>query len=164
MPLFDDGSLFDGSDPSTPVPAPPEPPDGYLGRYQVGQSVPLALAVVDGDGQPAAPDAAPLATVTDPDEAVVAAVKMALAGDAMHFALPYFLGIERALGTYTVGYAYSIGGESSALAGSFDVIPGGDVGGAVISLIGYDRPEAQFVVAQLTSGRLVQGKNPRFNG
>lgn len=162
MPLFDDGDLFDGSDPFAPVPLPPAPPPGYLGRYQVGQAVPLAVTPLDGGGFATQPDAAPVATVTAPGGAVLGPFKLAMVADPTHFALAFFPGVGLPLGTYAVAYACLVAGQASTIAGSFDLIPGGDPGGAVVGLFSYDRPEARFVVAQLASGRLVQGKNPRF--
>jgi hypothetical protein len=45
---------------------------------------------------------------------------------------------------------------------TFDLIAGGDEGGAVVSMFAIDRPEARYVVGQLASGKLVQGRNPRL--
>jgi hypothetical protein len=42
------------------------------------------------------------------------------------------------------------------------VVPGGDPGGAVISVFAHDRPESGYVLAQLGGGKLVQGRNPRI--
>jgi hypothetical protein len=44
----------------------------------------------------------------------------------------------------------------------FDLVPGGDSGGAVIALHATDRPEGRAVVAQLASGRLALGRNPHI--
>jgi hypothetical protein len=161
VPLFDDDFLFDASGQIVPVPVPPTPPSGYLGRFQIGQTVPLAVVPVDSGGFPSPPDSAPVATVQDPSNTTVGILKMALGGDPEHFAIGFFLRGGLALGTYQVTYAYRVNGASLGETGSFDVIPGGDPGGAVIAMVGYDRPEARYVVAQLASGRLVQGKNPR---
>lgn len=132
-----------------------------LGRFQLGQSVPLAVATVDGQGAPASPDAAPTAAITGPSGDPVATVELAMAGDDRHFALPFFLGLSLPLGTYGVAYSYLILGAAMAASATFTVIPGGDTGGAIISMFAFDRPEARYVVAQLESGRLVQGRNPR---
>jgi hypothetical protein len=133
-----------------------------LGRYQQGQVVNLEVTATDGGGSPAQPDAAPAATVSDADSNVVAVLKLAINLDETNFALPVFLGVGFPLGTYTVEYSWIIGGVSGSGSDTFDVIHGGDVGGGVISMFAYDRPEARYVVAQLSSGNLVQGRNPKF--
>ena len=65
-----------------------------------------------------------------------------------------------ALGTYSVSTAYAIGGVPATQASTFQVVAGGDSGGEIISLFEYDRPEGRYVLAQLGSGRLVQGRDP----
>ncbi|SIO38004.1 hypothetical protein SAMN05444166_4234 [Singulisphaera sp. GP187] len=133
-----------------------------LGRYQQGQTVTIGLAVVDANGDPASPITAPTAVITDADDSVVASLKLAMNGNSTAFALGVFLGINYSLGTYTVTYSYQSGAFSGSASDTFTVIPGGDPGGRVISLYAYDRPEARYVVAQLTSGLILQGRNPRL--
>lgn len=128
---------------------------GSLGRFQRGQKVPLAVAC------PAAPDAAPVATITL-NNAPVATIALPMAGDTLHFGLSYRIGSAFVLGTYRVAYAYAIGGVPSAAIDEFDVVAGGDSMGEVISMFWYGRPEASYVVAQLGGGRLVQGRNPHL--
>lgn len=133
-----------------------------LGRFQQGQTVQLHVTTVDEDGNAAQPDAAPIATFKDSNSEVVAAVKMPMFLGPVSFLLSIFLGVEFPLGTYTVEYSWSIGDFTGSASDTFFVIHGGDVGGRVISMFAYDRPEARYVVAQLSSGNLVQGRNPKF--
>lgn len=137
-----------------------------LGRFQRGEKIPLAVQVVDGSANPVEPDAAPLATITDPSNATLASVRLPLAGSGMgQFGMAYFLGILfSSLGTYQVTYSYDYaeGTGQGTASDTFEVIAGGDEGGAVVSMFHIDRPEARYVVGQLASGRLVQGRNPRL--
>lgn len=133
-----------------------------LGRFQLGQSVPLSLSVVNSGGSPVWPDAAPTATITDSGSHVIAEFKMAMTGASYVFSADEFLGLDYTLGTYSLSYQWFVGGSSVSASDSFDVAPGGDAGGRVISMYAYSRPEASYVVGQLSSGNIVQGRNPRL--
>jgi hypothetical protein len=133
-----------------------------LGRFQPGQVVNISIQTVDSFDLPATPDAAPVAKIRDSLNAVVFSGKMAMDGSTKVFSLSVFVGISYPLGTYTVSYQWVVGGFHGTGSDTFDVIHGGDVGGRIISMYAYDRPEARYVVAQLTSGNVVQGRNPRL--
>ena len=135
---------------------------GYLGQYQQGQTVPLMLRAVGYGGQIITPSDAPVATIYDDSGATQSFVLPASDRANSIFSLPVFLGLTFPLGRYRVCYRYSAGADVKARADYFEVIPGGDPGGAVISVFAYDRPEAGYVLAQLGSGMLVQGRNPRI--
>lgn len=131
-------------------------------RYQRGQYVPLTTTVSDGlTLEP------PVCVVTDPNNAMFGYFLLPYVGlnpnGAPIYSYPMFLAGGAALGTYTVTitFATTIGG-SATVDQTFDVVAGGDSGGQVISLYSYDRPEASFVLAQLSSGKLVQGRNPHL--
>ena len=122
----------------------------------------LMLRTVGYSGQLVMPDAPPTATIYDDSgNAQVFALPASDQANSI-FSLPIFLGLTFGLGRYRVYYRYSSGGDIKARADFFEVVPGGDPGGAVISLFAYDRPEAGYVLAQLGSGMLVQGRNPRI--
>lgn len=133
-----------------------------LGRFQPGQRVLLGVSTVDGSANPAWPDSAPVATITDSNNDTIWTGKIALDGDQYHFSLNVFLGIAYSVGTYQVAYAWAVNGTPVTATDTFDVIAGGDIGGAVVSMYGYVRPESTYVVAQLDSGNIVQGRNPRL--
>ena len=117
------------------------------------------MSPVDGAGYPTPPDVTPTVTITDPDESTIT-LGLTMLGSNLLFGCNFFLGSDAVLGTYTIEYLYIVAGATGTASGSFDVIIGGDAGGVVISLYAYARPEAQYVVAQLSSGILVMGKNP----
>lgn len=135
---------------------------GYLGQYQQGQTATLMLRSVGYRGQLVTPDGPPVASIYDDSGASQTFLLPASDQANNIFSLPIFLGLTFPLGRYRVSYRYSSGGTVSARADFFEVIPGGDPGGAVISVFAYDRPEAGYVLAQLGSGMLVQGRNPRI--
>lgn len=136
----------------------------YLGRFQVGQEIPLLVHCRDRDRVPYFPDRPPTATILAPDGSVVDQVGLCVVDPYRAtgvFARSHALGNQYALGKYTVKYAYTVAGEyQGLLLATFEVVGGGDIGGPVISLYAVNRPEAGYVVAHLGTGRLVQGRNP----
>jgi hypothetical protein len=137
-----------------------------LGRFQKGEKVPLQVSTVDGSANPVEPDAAPLVVVRDPANAVVASLRLPRVGTAFdQYGMAHFLGVLFAtLGTYQVSYSYDYaeGTGQGTASDTFELIAGGDEGGAVVAMFHIDRPEARYVVGQLASGKLVQGRNPRL--
>lgn len=142
---------------------PPIPLDGYLGRYQQGQNVLLAVYPVDSLGVPTAPDTAPTLTLTDPSSNIILTTKIPMDGDVFHFVYPLFLDFAfSTLGRFIIEYTYFISGVQTTVAGSFDLVGGGDGAGTIISLISYTRPDSVYICAQTSSGRLMQGKGPQL--
>lgn len=136
----------------------------YLGRYQLGQLVPLSLVTRSADRAPAVPDTAPIAKVYNSGGTLVATKKMPVVDrDAQTglFQYPLFLGPEYATGEYMVDIGYLISASAFAETFTFEVVAGGDSDGEVIAMYFYERPHAEHIVYQVSSGRLKQGRNPR---
>ena len=135
----------------------------YIGRYQIGQVVPISVVTADASDNPSDPDDVPIARIYR-GSTFVASARMSVRDRFSQRA--YFdhqlrlMGGDYQVGQHTVIYTYKISGSAIAKQSHFQVVPGGDEGGTVISMTTYKRPEAQFVVAQLTSGRLVFGRGP----
>ncbi len=127
-----------------------------LGRYRRGDKV------VIGTILPGIPDSAPIAVIISPDSQVIGAYELPISdATRVSFSLPVQVNLAFAFGTYRVSYQFTIGGHAGVVKDAeFQVIPGGDSGGEVISMLAFDRPEARFLIAQLNSGRLVVGRNP----
>lgn len=130
-------------------------------RYQRGQQIPIALVI------PSRSDSLPTATITDPSNALLGTV----------LALPFLPGYIPAsftysttirlpggaeLGTYQVSFAYTVAGVPLSSTYEFDAVAGGDSGGEVIAMFDYSRPEARYLLVQLATGKLVQGRNPHL--
>ena len=127
-----------------------------MSRYQRGSVVLLAV-------NPASKtDRLPVATITTPSGTTLAVVPIPLSPGSgpLTYVARFRLPAGLALGTYGVSISYAIAGTQTTSSASFDLAPGGDSGGEIISMFGYDRPEGRYVLAQLGSGRLVQGLNP----
>jgi hypothetical protein len=128
-----------------------------LGRVQRGNYIALRLAATSQ------PDSLPTATIRDPGNSILDTVTMFIEGDDfLGWSAIVWLGGGLALGTYQATYLYSVDGSPFTTTDQFEVVAGGDSGGKVISLFSYTRPEGSYVLAQLESGRLVQGKNPHL--
>ncbi len=126
-----------------------------LGRFQRGDKV--RISVETGS----TPDDAPVATIAGPG-GFEAVLQVPIDGSTARFARRVFLGLDFALGSYLVTHQYAISGEPRSHEQAFELVPGGDSGGDVISMHTLDRPEGRHVVAQLSGGLLVQGRNPKL--
>ena len=135
----------------------------HRGRFQLGEHVPLAVLCRNSSGQPAAPDAAPQVDVysdtTHPTtgKAIPAQDKSLVTG---LFTYRLFLGSGFVVGRYTVTYHWVIGANHGMQVDDFEIVGGGHEDGEVISMYFYDRPHADFIVQQLSSGKVVRGRNP----
>jgi hypothetical protein len=136
----------------------------YLGRYQLGQFVPLAVRTVNGSDVAGLPDDAPAALVYSDSGKVLTQLlpikdRFAVTGFFFH-RLP--LGAAFAAGRHWVLYQWLRSGTHFAESDVFEIGDGGHADGAVLALHHYRRPNAEFVVQQLDSGKLVRGRNPRL--
>jgi hypothetical protein len=132
------------------------PPASYnLGRFRRGDWVP-AFFTLEGH-----PDAPPVLTIRDDAGNVVDSSSIPIAS-GLQFGMPVLVGIDYPLETLRMQVAYAVDGVPHAQYVDFDAVPGGDSGGSVISLFGYSFPRSRYILAQLASGTLVQGRNPRL--
>lgn len=127
--------------------------------FQIGDYVPISLETVVS-GNPAAPDAAPTAAITTPSSVVLPIQTMAMNGGSTDWLINFFLDGTTIFGTYNIVFTFFVSGTEHTSTGEFSVAPGGDIGGDVISLYTFARPDSQYVLAQLTSGVIVCGRNP----
>ena len=150
---------FDGPLRETPPGPLPGPGEFFYGWYQAGDLVPIALSTT-ADGLAVAPDLAPTAVISKPTAVALPAQLMGLAGGPTSWLINFFLDNTAILGTYQIAFTYYVAGVEYTATGSFIVVAGGDIGGDVISLYAFSRPDATYVLAQLTSGVIVCGRNP----
>ena len=134
-------------------------------RIQHGDFIPVRVEL------PISPIEPPLLTITSPDGSswsmlmAYLGTRPGAAGSTLHaFNLAFFAGSSMPLGIYmlTVSFFGPDLASQTMTIDPIEVVSGGDSGGAVIALYGYDRPEGRYTLAQLASGRLVQGRNPRL--
>lgn len=136
----------------------------YLGRYFQGQQVPLTLSATDQNGTPGLPGAAPTARVRG-DAGVLQVLALPILdryGATGLFQTLLTLGSSFPAGRYRVSYHWTQGGFTGTTEDVFEVAPGGDAAGAIISMAWYERPHANFLILQTdpSSGQLLFGRNP----
>lgn len=136
----------------------------HLGRKQLGEEVPLTLLCRNSSGVPADPDACPKVDVYSASGKVVSGRSIPIldpAGTTGLFGGRIYLDGTFSAGEHLVVYRYDSGGTRRQEVDHFEVVAGGDSSGQVIALFNYERPHANHLVQQRTSGRLYKGKNPR---
>jgi hypothetical protein len=136
----------------------------FLGRYQLGWTVPLTLQVKDDDSAPSVPTNPPYAKVYLPDGAIfsyeMAVVTPGAVTGVFHF--PLFLGPGFTAGQTRIVYTYRVGSDYGMDEDTLEIIPGGDDEGSVVAMHWYERPQARIVVQSLENGTIVSGRNPRL--
>ncbi len=137
----------------------------YLGRFQLGATVPLYLQCRNSSRAPTLPDRPPqykvfLAGATAPVEAHLMPIIDRYIVTGL-FRSTQFLGRLYVAGMYQVCYYYNIAGSPVVETDNFEIVGGGSVNGAVVSTYFLARPEANYIVQGLESGQITKGRNPR---
>lgn len=135
----------------------------YRGRYQLGRFLPLAIRCRDADGIPVEPDTAPVALVAGPSGAIDSLRlgirdRFQLTG---YFQTNLRLDSRFTVGNYQVLYTWSIGGTAYSEQDDFEVLPGGHADGAALSLFYVPRPQADYLLLGMDSGKILRRRNPR---
>lgn len=136
----------------------------YRGRHQVGEEVALAVLCKGATGVPVDPDACPKMDVYGPTGKRVSGKPIPIldpGGSTGLFQGKVYLDESYSVGAYSVVYRWDAGGTQGEAWDAFEICAGGGASGQVISLFNYERPQANHLVQQRTSGRLYKGKNPR---
>jgi len=140
----------------------------YLGRWQQGEILPLAVTTTTPAGAAEDPQAEPVATIYRDGASLARVRQVTLAAQdrgavSGAFRLPLFLGAEFSdAGRYLVVIRWVTGaGVPRCRTGAFYLLPGGSADGAVIGMVFVSRPDANHLVMQTDSGRLLRGRNPR---
>lgn len=134
----------------------------WLGRFQVGQELSLVLrCTLAGAGD--VPSTHP--TVEVRDESGFVEQRRVPADDQVGspglFRGPLFLGTLYDTGRYHLYFRWldSVGDPHVEIH-DFEIAPGGDSDGAVISMASVERPQANFLLYNTDAGRLIRGRNP----
>lgn len=136
-----------------------------LGRYQLGTRVPIRLQCLDSNGSPVMPDQVPVLKVWANGGTLIVNKLMPVEDKEDQvglFLYELFLDKNFATGNYHGDTFYVSGALAIMTPFWFDVIPGGDAGGQVVSTFFYHRPQADFIVYQTEGGQIRFGSNPRF--
>lgn len=139
----------------------------FRGRLRLGEEVTIAVQCYDVNGTPSLPDDCPVAKVWNSAGTKVFNAKIPIQdryGTTGYFQRNIFLGPAFAVGLYTVTYIYSTAGQSfvNLDEDNFEIIAGGDTDGITEAMHYYHRPQADYVVQQLSSGKIKRRRNPRI--
>jgi hypothetical protein len=135
----------------------------YIGRYQLGETLPLLAQTHDANGVAATPADVPTVKIWNSAGALVLARKMPSIErftQTGRFLLPVFLNGVFATDLYRAVYHYNVSTYRGLDVDYFQVIDGGNADGNVISMYFFDRPQAKYIVYQTDAGVLIQGRNP----
>lgn len=132
----------------------------FLGRFKLGQWVHVPYEAKSSVGAPSQPALPPII-----DFYTAAGVKVASGlvppldgvGEVGLFSYAQQLTSEFAAGHYA---AHVTSGTLPVRLWHFQILPGGNVDGAVLSMTFFPRPEAAFVVGKLDSGKRFIARNP----
>ena len=135
----------------------------WLGRYQLGQTVPLRLQCRNAASVAFLPSQPPLAKVFGASGLVRSKAMPILDRYVITglFQLPLYLDGQFAPGLYESVYHFTDGSYYGIEVDNFEVVGGGNAAGAIVSMHWYERPHAAFVVAELETGNIFAGRNPR---
>lgn len=150
----------------------------YLGRYQQGDQLPLKCLCVNAAGVPTMPDNVPSFKFFTPAGALYTGFgtngllpPMDRYGTTALFGVAFPVGAAFATtGGWRVVYTWSIGTFTGLSEDTFEIVPGGNPSGNVISMYYYQRPQADFIVIQtdgdaqvlVGEGEIRAGRNPRL--
>jgi hypothetical protein len=136
----------------------------YRGRIQLGNEVFVGLLCTDANKIPFAPLEAPTMDVWSSSGLVLTKALPAVDQTFITglFGYRLFLGSLFNTGQYRVFYRYRNGSYDFMDFDTFEVVPGGDPGGAVIAMYPFRTPGANCLIQQLDGGTIVRGKNPRY--
>lgn len=128
-----------------------------LGRYRLGDFLPLHVEAINGSRVEASPSAAPNYTIYDSSGAAVtnaAAVKMAPHDKPTRtgwFTAEHRLGSDFSVGRYDVLIQSTISGSVYPRRYCFEIVAGGHSSGGYIGMEQVESPHASYVVGVLDS-------------
>lgn len=134
-----------------------------IGRHKLGQTAHFYVQCKNGR-TPTIPDDVPIYRIYS-GSALVKTGKMPVIDRryvTAFFVASVFLDGSFSEGFYSVVITYAISGTSVSETTSFRVDPGGNSDGHITAMYHFRRPNANFVVQGLETGRIVKGRNPRI--
>lgn len=137
----------------------------YLGRYTLGQWLPIPLDAVIGSGAAVTPTAAPTVTIYDAAWTAVESAKKIAPRDRTatgSFEREFYLGSDYAVGLYTARAVFASGGSNFIRLYRFEIVGGGHDDGSFIGMVFFEKPDSPHIVAQQDGGDLVPRRNPRI--
>lgn len=137
----------------------------YLGRYTLGQIVPLTIRSLNSSGVPTNPAAAPYARIYS-GSGFVKAVRLPILDSADitgTFKANVVLNNAFSTGFYHVAIIFTVSGTVKVVHHNFEIVAGGSVDGSAIEIHYFRHPARNFLLAQTDTGRIKRLNNPRFS-
>lgn len=142
----------------------------YLGRFQQGQEIPLVLQCTDAEGSPDDPASIPqLSVFIDRGASGLQMIETVdMPADLRDvvvglFRKPLFLGAAYSeAGRYLVLFKWlDSNNVPHVKTASFHILPNGSSDGSIIAMRYTSRPDANYLIWQCDSGRIIRKPNPR---
>ena len=139
----------------------------FIGRFQLGDFVPVELWCTTLLEAIVQPDAAPTFQVVSAAGVTSATGKIPLAkrpetNQFFYTEIP--LGTAFAVGFYTIVIRYVVNTLEQAELRQFEVVPGGAASGVPIAATTFQGRNGSYVVVQTNAGQLMTFRNPRIPG
>jgi hypothetical protein len=134
----------------------------FFGRHQLGDEIMIQVVCLDASDVPVMPTSAPSMDVWLGSTLVYSGLLMFPTERAIVtglFMRPLRLA-NISLGTYSCVIRWQTGSFDGVALASFQVVAGGDSDGNCIAMTHFTTPTGKFLVRQLDSGKIRQGKNP----
>lgn len=136
-----------------------------LGRFELGQEIVVPLICTDGNGVAVVPDLPPAIAFYNAAGVKLLTDLMACRDRYGATGLFFYrrpLGSAFAVGKGSISMTWKAAGVARLRVFQFEIVPGGDAAGAVVSQYFFERPQAVYLVQHTDGGSHTFGRNPRL--
>lgn len=134
----------------------------WLGRPKLGQKLSLTLQTKSAADIPIQPDSAPYADIYA-GTTLVETIRLPILERykvSWLFGVDLFLGAKYSTGQHMIVYRYLLSTVKYQAFAYFEIVGGGAVGGPIIAMTEYRKPEAGYLIHQNEAGDLQYSRNP----
>lgn len=138
----------------------------WVGRFRLGEWVPIIVRTSNDSLTPTKADATPVAVVYDSSGSPVANFKVPIADQSYVTGLfkeRIFLDSNFSTGYHSVIIHFAVGSVQKVQVVEFEIVAGGDSDGSGISLYHFRYPSRDYVLVQTDGGWLRKLRNPRIS-
>lgn len=136
----------------------------YLGDFQLGDRLPVAVLCTSAAGLPQSPDEAPFASFCHADDTTPALSLALPPADPLNATGLFMLTVHAdgrfKEGDWTANVSWTVSGSPRAELRRFTILPGGHKDGSIVAMHHYRRPHADFLIQQTDGRKLLRGQNP----
>jgi hypothetical protein len=121
---------------------------GDVPRYRLGDTIQISLTA-------AGADSVPVSVIRDDEDNEIATISMSYLGGTLFGLAISASWPDFSVGTFTVTTSWVASGQSASVQNEFDIVPGGDPAGRVISMV--PSRDGDKILIQTESGKILQG-------